>query len=174
MTESSNAIEQRQHVPSADERRTRARERERERHTEGRRFTSTTSTHNCRLQRSAHVWPGAADWERLPHSRRRESSNRSRAKEQEINTHGQHDRRVSMRTCSVCPFVQLTYPFRCCCGSPCLLHLTHRNRNNKTPANPNTIQELNTELNRVPVGRQLSSRPASSSVYIEKLQNLRI
>lgn len=28
MTESSNAIEQRQHVPSADERRTRARERE--------------------------------------------------------------------------------------------------------------------------------------------------
>lgn len=129
MTESSNAIEQRQHVPSADERRTRAREREGERATQkGRRTTSTTSTHNCRLQRSAHVWPGAADWERLPHSRRRESSSRSRAKEQEINTRGQHDRRVSMRTCSVCPFVQLTYPFRCCCGSPCLLHLTQKQK----------------------------------------------
>lgn len=34
MTEQSNAIEQRQHVPSADERRTRERERERDRDTE--------------------------------------------------------------------------------------------------------------------------------------------
>lgn len=35
MTEQSNAIEQRQHVPSADERRTRERERERQRHRKG-------------------------------------------------------------------------------------------------------------------------------------------
>lgn len=43
-----------------------ARERERR---EKKQSRSTASTHNCRLQRSAHVWPGA---ERLPHSRRRE------------------------------------------------------------------------------------------------------
>lgn len=69
---------------------------------------------------------------------------------------------------SLIHFVVVAVPLVCCTWR------RNRNRNNKTPANPNTIQELNTELNRVPVGRQLSSRPASRSVYIEKLQNLRI
>lgn len=173
MTESSNAIEQWQHVPSADERRTRARQRGRERHRKGEdsraQRAHTTVAFSGRRTSGREQQTGSAC--RTAGGVRVAAEAEQKSKR---STHGQHDRRVSMRTCSVCPFVQLTYPFRCCCGSPCLLHLTHRNRNNKTPANPNTIQELNTELNRVPVGRQLSSRAASSSVYIEKLQNLRI